>query len=114
MAATRRETNEPKKPRRRQATTPEARENQLISLAVDVAEQQMRQGTVSSQVLSHYLKLGSTRERIEQEKLMREVQLMEKKADTMDSAKKIEDLYEGAIRAMRSYSGTEEPVDGSE
>ena len=52
---------------RRPALTPEARENQLISLAVDLAEKQLQEGTASSQVITHYLKLGSTKERIEKE-----------------------------------------------
>ena len=55
--------------RMRPALTPEARENQLVSLAVDLAEQQLRDGTASSQVITHYLKLGSTKERLEKEKL---------------------------------------------
>lgn len=103
MASTRR-TPAPRN-RRPPATTPEARENQMISLAVDVAERQMREGTASSQVISHYLKLGSTRERLEQQRLLREVDLLEKKAASMESAKRIEELYADAIVAMRSYGG---------
>ncbi len=106
MASTRKVT-ETKKSRRPPATTPEARENQMIALAVDVAERQMREGTASSQVISHYLKLGSTRERLEQERLSREVHLLEKKAETMESAKRVEELYETALGAMRSYQGQE-------
>ena len=56
----------------RPALTPEARENQLISLAVDLAEKQLQEGTASSQVITHYLKLGSMRERLEREKLEEE------------------------------------------
>lgn len=104
MASTRK-TSEPRRTRRPPATTPEARENQMIALAVDVAERQMREGTASSQVISHYLKLGSTRERLEQQRLLREVDLLEKKAEGMESAKRIEELYETAIAAMRSYAG---------
>jgi hypothetical protein len=105
MASTRKNPSEQNQLRRPPATTPEARENQLISLAVDLAEKQLRDGTASSQVMSHYLKLGSTRERLEQERLMREVELLEKKAESMESAKRVEELYEGAIAAMRSYGG---------
>lgn len=94
-----------RKTRRPAAMTPEARENQLISLAYDAVEKKIRSGEATSQELTHFLKLGSTRERLEQERLMREVNLMEKKADMMDSAKRIEELYEGAIEAMRSYGG---------
>jgi len=91
--------------RGRPATTPENRENQLISLATDLAEKQMQEGTASAQVISHYLKLGSTREKLEQERLSRENLLLGAKADQLASAKRIEELYETALNAMRSYAG---------
>jgi hypothetical protein len=87
------------------AVTPEGRENQLISLAVDLAEKQMEAGTASAQVISHYLKLGSTREKLEQERLEKENHLLGVKAEQMASAKKIEELYETALNAMRAYAG---------
>lgn len=89
----------------RPALTPEARENQLISLAVDVAEEQLRNGTASSQVITHYLKLGSTKERLEREKLERENELLRAKAEAMQSAQRVEELYTNALNAMRNYSG---------
>lgn len=90
---------------RRPATTPEGRENQLVSLAVDLAEQQLVEGTASAQVISHYLKLGSTRERLEQERLVQENQLVRAKVEAMASTKRIEELYEVALNAMRTYAG---------
>lgn len=99
-----------KTPKRRPATTPEGRENQLISLAVDLAEKQIKEGTVSSQVLTHYLKLGSSREKLEQERLRRENHLLEAKAEAMASAKRVEELYGKALNAMRTYAG-QDPVD---
>lgn len=102
-----RKTGEESKPRRRSATTPEARENQLIALAVDTVEKQMREGTASAQVLSHYLKLGSSRERLEQKRLELEAELLGKKVEAMESAKRVEELYETALNAMRSYAGGE-------
>lgn len=92
-------------PRRRPATTLETRENQMISLAVDLAERQLREGTASAQVVTHYLKLGTTRERLEQARLEREVELLRAKSDQMASAERIEKLYTDAIAAMRSYQG---------
>lgn len=89
----------------RPALTPEARENQLISLAVDVAEEQLRNGTASSQVITHYLKLGSIKERLEREKLERENELLRAKAEAMQSAQRVEELYTNALNAMRNYSG---------
>lgn len=109
MAAQRRE-NSPERPRRPPGTTPEARENQLISAAVDLAEKQIVAGTASSQVITHYLKLGSSREKLEQERLRHENELMEAKAEMLASQKRVEDLYAKALDAMRSYSG-QEPVD---
>lgn len=93
----------------RPATTPENRENQLISLASDLAEKQLLEGTASSQVISHFLKLGSTRERLEQERLARENALLSAKAEQIASSKRIEALYEEAMNAMRSYSG-QDPI----
>ena len=89
----------------RPALTPEARENQLISLAVDLAEQQLRDGTASSQVISHYLKLGSTKASLEKEKLERENELLRAKAESLQSAQRSEEVYKEALKAMRTYSG---------
>ena len=90
----------------RPALTPEARENQMVSLAVDLAEQQLRDGTASSQVITHYLKLGSTKERLEKEKLERENELLRAKTESLQSMKHIEELYTNALNAMRNYSGS--------
>jgi len=89
----------------RPALSPEARENQLVSLAVDLAEQQLRDGTASSQVITHYLKLGSTKERIEKEILEKQKELIEAKTQSLQSARRIEELYSNALNAMRNYSG---------
>jgi EAL domain-containing protein (putative c-di-GMP-specific phosphodiesterase class I) len=89
----------------RPALSPEARENQLVSLAVDLAEQQLRDGTASSQVITHYLKLGSTKERIEKEILEKQKELIEAKTQSLRSAQRIEELYTNALDAMRKYSG---------
>ena len=87
------------------ALTPEARENQLISLAVDLAEKQLQEGTASSQVITHYLKLGSGRERLEREKLEEENKLLKARTEQLQSMKRVEELYEEAIKAMRNYGG---------
>lgn len=91
--------------KRRPATTEEGRESQLVSLAIDLAEKQLSEGTASAQVITHYLKLGSTRERLEQERLHRENQLLDARVETLASAKKVEELYSAALDAMRSYAG---------
>ena len=91
--------------RRRPALTPEARENQLVSLAVDLAEKQLIEGTASSQVITHYLKLGSTRERLEKEKLEKENELLRARAEAIQAAKNSEEAYLNALNAMRKYSG---------
>lgn len=97
--------------RLRPALSPEAREQQLISLAVDLAEQQLLDGTASSQVLTHYLKLGSLREKLEREKLEEENKLLRAKVDAIKSAEKQEELYAQALRAMSRYSGNGDIVD---
>ena len=87
------------------ALTPEGRENQLISLAIDLAEKQLSEGTASSQVITHYLKLGSTKEMLEKEKLRKENELLKAKTESLQSAKRVEELYKDALNAMRRYSG---------
>ena len=89
----------------RPALTPEAREAQLVSLATDLAEQQLRDGTASSQVITHYLKLGSIREKLEREKLEEENRLLRAKTENLQSQKNIEEAYLKAINAMKRYSG---------
>jgi hypothetical protein len=105
--ANRKRTEPEPRARRPPATTPEGRENQLISAAVDLAEKQLSEGTASSQIISHYLKLGSTREKLEQERLERENELLQAKIEAMASVKRVEELYETALNAMRSYAGQE-------
>ena len=95
--------------RGRPALSPEARENQMISLAVDLAEQQLRDGTASSQVITHFLKLGTTRAELEKEKLKRENDLLEAKRESLQSMKRTEELMAEAIKAMRNYSGNGDP-----
>ena len=77
----------------RPALTPEARENQMIALAVDLAEKQLLEGTASSQVITHYLKLGTTKEKLEREILEKQKALIEAKTENLQSAKRIEELY---------------------
>lgn len=89
----------------RPALTPEARENQMIALAVDLAEKQLIEGTASSQVITHFLKLATSRERLEKEKLEKENELLRAKTEAIESAKRVEELYSDALRAMRSYRG---------
>lgn len=90
---------------RRPALTPEAREQQMISYAVDLAEQQLIDGTASSQVITHYLKLATVKERLERERLEHENELLKAKTEALQSAKRVEELYADAITAMRKYSG---------
>lgn len=95
--------------RRRPATSPEAREQELASAAYDLADEQIKLGTASSQVITHFLKMGSTRERLEQQRIMHENQLLEVKREQIEGQKRVEELYTSALDAMRSYSGAELP-----
>lgn len=92
-------------PIRRKARTPELREQQLSAAAYDLAEKQIAAGTASAQVITHFLKAGSNREQLEQERMRNEIALMEAKRDAMASAARVEELYLGALNAMRSYQG---------
>lgn len=90
------------------AKTSEERENQLISLATDEAERRIRNGSATSQLLVHYLKLGTEKARLENDKLRAENQLLIKKAEAAEAAKQSGQLYEDAIKAFRKYSGQED------
>jgi outer membrane murein-binding lipoprotein Lpp len=87
------------------AFTPEARELQLIALATDLAEQQLRDGTASSQVISHFLKLGSSRAELEKEKLAMENQHLRAKTEAIQAQQREDEMFERAIEAMRRYQG---------
>lgn len=89
----------------RPALSPEAEENQMISLAMDLAKQQLQDGTASSQLITEFVKRGSTKARIEQEILEKQKELIEAKTQSLQSAQRIEELYENALDAMRNYSG---------
>ena len=91
--------------KRRPALTPEARENQMIALAVDLAEKQLMEGTASSQVITHFLKLGSSKAELEREKLAMENELIRAKTESIQSQKKMEEVYLNALNAMKKYSG---------
>ena len=95
----------------RPALTPEARENQLIALAVDLVEQRLLDGSASSQETTHFLKLGSMKNQLEMEKLREENKLLKAKTESIQSAKRVEELYAEAINAMRRYSGNRSSSD---
>lgn len=92
--------------RQKPAVNPEARENQMIALAINLAEQQLLDGTASSQVITHYLKLGSSKERLEKEMMEKQKELIDAKTESLKSAKRIEELYANALQAMRDYSSS--------
>lgn len=92
----------------RTALSPEARENQLIALATDRAEQQLRDGTASSQVIVHYLKMGSAKERAEREVLKNQIELLKAKTESLNGGRRSDEAYERVIQAMRGYRGMDE------
>lgn len=110
MAMSRGKSSDEHRTRRRPATTPEGRENQLIAMAVDLTERQLQDGTASAQVITHYLKLGSSREKLEQERLAMELELSKAKIEQMESVKKVEQMYAEAMEAFRGYSGQSGPT----
>lgn len=93
----------------RPALTPEARENQMISLAMDLVEQRLLDGTASSQETTHFLKLGSSKAVLERDRLREENKLLRAKTESLESAKEIKTLYEDALNAMRNYAGYGDP-----
>lgn len=103
-----------KSPRRPPARSPEEYEDRLVAMTMELAEKQIREGTATSQVMTHFLKAASERERLEREKLRRENDLLRARTEAMESAKRVEELYESALKAMRSYSGQPEQQDDYE
>lgn len=91
------------------AITPEGRVAQLGALAYDIAEQQMRDGTASSQVITYFLKANSQQQKLEHELKMKELELMAAKTEQIKSTKRSEELMEEAIKAFRNYSGNGTP-----
>ena len=96
------------------ARTPEERENQMIALAVDLAEKQLAEGTASSQVITHFLKLGSSKEKLEKDILEKQKELITAKTENLQSAKRMEGLWEEAISALRDYRGEKNDVEDEE
>lgn len=89
----------------RPALTPENREQQLISLAVDLVEKRLREGTASSQETTHFLKLATTKAKIEKDILEKQRDLIVAKTEVMQSQKRSEELFAEAVKAFRGYSG---------
>ena len=98
------------KPKRKSAPamTPERREMQLIALAYDAAEERIKNGTASSAEIVHFLRLGSSKERLDQEDKRRDIELKSAKTEAIHSAQRIEELYSKALASMKKYSGQEE------
>ena len=87
------------------AKSPEAREQQLISLAIDNIEEQLRNGTASSQLLSQLLRMASTRDKLERERLIQQTELLKTQRAAIEAQETAEALYEEAMDAMRTYGG---------
>ena len=105
MASRRKASSEAEGIFRAPARSPEERENELIAAAVDLAEQQLRGGQASAQVITHYLKLGSSREKLEQERLKSENALLLTKREAMESEMRTGELVQNALKAMQAYTG---------
>lgn len=105
MAKTRKSSSSETPHEMRPALSPEAEENQIISMAMSLAKKQIMEGTASSQVITHFLKLGSTKERIEKEILEKQKDLIEAKTKAYQASDEIKELYADALKAMRTYSG---------
>lgn len=108
MARIKAASSEPK-PKLRPALNPDARENQMIALAMDLVEQRLRDGTASSQETTHFLKLASPKNKLEQERLRLENDLVAAKTKALANAEEIKVLYEEALKAMRRYGGHGDP-----
>lgn len=93
---------------RRPYMTPEGRENDVVAMAYDLAERQIREGTASSQVITHFLKLGTKKERLEREILEEQRKLIAAKTENLESEKKDKVAYEEVLAAIKKYRGDDE------
>lgn len=98
------------------ARSPRTREKQLTKLAMDLAEEQLRKGTATSQVITHFLKLGTEQEALNREKTKHEIKLIKSKAEAIESGKELKKLYADALRALATYSGDDSdlPLNGED
>jgi hypothetical protein len=95
----------------RPGLSPEAEENRMIALAVNLAEKQLTEGTASSQIITHYLKLATVKEKLQNERLMEENKLLRAKTEHIQREEKLEEKYDAAIKAMKAYQGYGDPDD---
>lgn len=93
----------------RPGLTPESEENQMIALATNLAKKQLLEGTASSQVITHFLKLGTTKAELEREKLILENKLTAAKTESIEKQERSDELYQKALKAFASYSGHGDP-----
>ena len=98
------ETDTGRRTRERPAKDPEAREKQMIAYAIDLAEEQLINGTASSQVITHFLKLGTAQHKLELEKMKKENKLIDAKVEAYETNKDLVKMYENAMLAMSDYS----------
>lgn len=97
--------NETESQRILSATTPEGMENECIALAYELVAKRLREGTATSAETVHFLKMGSEKDRLEKRNLSKDLELKQAKTEALQSAKRVEELYNDAIAAMRSYAG---------
>ena len=114
MPARRRSTPQESGAPRSPARTPQERENQLIDAAVDLAHRQIQDGTASSMTIVHFLKLGSSRERLEQTRLEHEIELAKTKREQMLAEMQMGELIQDALKAMRTYTGQAPEIEDAE
>ena len=109
MAKVKSSKSEPSRKSIRPALTPEARENQMISLAIDLVEKRLLDGSASSQETTHFLKLATTKAKLEKEILEKQKELLAAKTESIKSAERVEELYSKALKAMQNYQGNGDP-----
>ena len=109
MAKVKSSKSEPSRKSIRPALTPEARENQMISLAIDLVEKRLLDGSASSQETTHFLKLATTKAKLEKEILEKQKELLAAKTESLKSAKRVEELYSKALKTMQNYQGNNNP-----
>ena len=95
----------------RPVLTSEAREKRLIALSYDLVEKRLLEGTATSQETTHFLKLGSKKEKREEKLVAKQLELLDAKIEALKGQKDMQKLYEEAIAAFKSYRSDDQGSD---
>lgn len=102
------------RPRKSAARTPEAREQEMIALAMDLAEQKLRDGSAPAPLVMLFAKAGLDRERLEREGLEINNRLGHTKASQIEQMTQSNEKLDRVFKALRTYQGMPDEDEGED